>query len=74
MKTIQRVGPSAIPRLSIADLWALLVNADAVGSITKPETKGVALEKVQALTTVQSALRLFIPPRAAIVRTPGISY
>jgi hypothetical protein len=50
LKTIQRVGPNAIPsRLSIIDLWALLVNADPVGCITKPKTKGFALEKVQTL-------------------------
>jgi hypothetical protein len=70
LKTIQRVGPNAIPRLSIADLWALLVNADPVGSITKPKTKAVALEKVQALTTVQSALRHFNPPEPQIFAPP----
>lgn len=70
LKTIQRVGPNAIPKLSIADLWALLVNADPVGSITKPKTKGAALEKVQALTTVQSALRRFTHPPHRNFRHP----
>jgi hypothetical protein len=61
LKKIQRVGPNAIPTLSNADQWALPVNADPVVCITKPKTKGVALEKVQALTTVQSALCIFPP-------------
>ena len=38
LKKIQRVGPNAIPILAIADLWALLVNVDLVGSITKTKT------------------------------------
>lgn len=37
LKTIQRVSPYAIPGLCIADLWALLINADPAGSIKKTQ-------------------------------------
>ena len=56
LQVIEQQGPTAIDRLTVHELHALLVNCDPQGTVTKPKTKREALENVKACRTVQVAL------------------
>lgn len=53
---LERHGPSLISRLVIADILALLTNANPQGNVTKPKNKTEGLDRVRALGSVQAAL------------------
>ena len=56
---LERLGPSELPRLKVDELHALLVNADPLGSIPKPNKK-TGLEKANLFPTVQAAFGRFL--------------
>jgi hypothetical protein len=56
LQALERHGPSFISRLVIADILALLTNADPQGNVTKPKNKTEGLDRVRALGSVQAAL------------------
>jgi hypothetical protein len=67
LKRLEQLGPNELLRLKIDELHSLLVNADPLASITKPNKK-TGQEKVNLLPTVQEALRRFAS--ASVAQTP----
>ena len=49
LQALERHGPSIISRLVIADIMALLTNADSQGNVTKPKNITEGLDLVRAL-------------------------
>jgi hypothetical protein len=56
LRALERHGPRHIASLVIADILALLTNADPQGNVNKPKNKTEGLERVRALGSVQAAL------------------
>ncbi len=56
LQALERHGPSFISRLVIADILALMTNADPQGYVTKPKNKIEGLDRAHALGSVQAAL------------------
>ncbi len=56
---LERLGPSELSRLKVDELHALLVNADPLGYIPKPNKK-TKLEKASLLHSVQAAFGRFL--------------
>ncbi len=69
MQRLEQLGPNELLRLKIDKLYALIVNADPLGSILKPNKK-TRQEKANLMPTVQAEIGRFLA--VAAVSAPSL--
>ena len=69
MQRLEQLGPNELLDLKIDELYALIVNADPLGSIPKPNKK-TRQEKANLLPIVQAAIGRFLA--VAAVSAPSL--
>ena len=71
--SLEQNGPSHISSLTVADILALLTNADPQGTISKPKNKAEGLERVRALGSIQAALRRHVADATAAAAAAAVA-